>query len=181
MTSLRSTWASQDRLLWAVIHRGEGFGIRKDQYTEMCLLALSSIFKGEKMNKPVIHVTPHPKVGQTVTIKSSDSKYDGEQFVIEDWWDRLRQGSWSDGIRNPACLQYAVRASLHNLPGDDEVIYGKIGCFGHLIHDSEIAEDEEEIDSQPGEDNWEDDDIEDRIADPDEYDDYGPELGGDDR
>ena len=47
---------------------------------------------------------------------------------------------FSDG--NPAALKYAVRAALRepaSLPLDDEVVYGKVDIFGHLIHVSEIV------------------------------------------
>jgi hypothetical protein len=39
---------------------------------------------------------------------------------------------------NPACLIYALRSGLMGLPTDDEVLYGKVGIFGHLVHISEI-------------------------------------------
>jgi hypothetical protein len=38
---------------------------------------------------------------------------------------------------NPAALNYAARGV--GLPIDDEVVYGKIGAFGHLVHTKEIV------------------------------------------
>ena len=43
---------------------------------------------------------------------------------------------------NPACLVYAMRSATQDqdIPLDDEVLYGKIGSLGHLVHISEIEE-----------------------------------------
>lgn len=46
---------------------------------------------------------------------------------------------------NPACMNYAIRAGFSDLPTDDEVLYGKIGGFGHLVHISEIEEINNEV------------------------------------
>lgn len=91
-----------------------------------------------------IHPEPHPLAGKTVTI--SDSAVDsvqgavvsGAQYKIEDWWDRVGGKSWSEMNGNPGCLHYAFRAEANGLPADDEVVYGKIDAFGHLVHVSEI-------------------------------------------
>ncbi len=76
------------------------------------------------------------------TVKIISGKYSGSEYRVEDWWDRLGQGSWMFAEGNPACLQYAIRSSglVDKLPLDNEVLYGKIGCFGHLIHISEVEE-----------------------------------------
>ena len=87
--------------------------------------------------KQPIHNQPHELAGKTVTIKTG--QYAGAQYRIEDYWDRLGQGSWGDGVGNPACLQYAIRSTQDGLPYDDEVLYGKIGPFGHLVHVSELG------------------------------------------
>jgi hypothetical protein len=44
----------------------------------------------------------------------------------------------SDG--NWAAMHYALRSALVEpmLPIDDEVVYGKIGAFGHIVHVSEL-------------------------------------------
>lgn len=85
----------------------------------------------------MIHKTEYEQAGKTVTIKTG--KFAGQQYRIEDFWDRLGQGSWMDCVGNPACLQYAMRSALERLPMDDEVLYGKIGPFGHLVHVSELG------------------------------------------
>jgi hypothetical protein len=74
--------------------------------------------------------------GKTVTIKKG--KYEGHEYRLEDWWDKLTGGSWGDAQGNPACLLYAMRGAAEGLPSDDEVVYGKIGALGHLIHISEL-------------------------------------------
>jgi len=94
----------------------------------------------------MIHAEPHPLAGKTVTL--NDNAKDpvrgivmpGEQFRIEDYWDRLMGKSWGVCDGNPAALQYALRAGMTGLPVDDEVVYGKIGAFGHLVHVSELGE-----------------------------------------
>jgi len=89
--------------------------------------------------KTSIHKEPHPLAGQTVKVKSG--KFAGRDYHLEDWWDRLGQGSWKFCDGNPACLDYALRTgfSPDPVPLDDEVVYGKIGGFGKLIHVSELA------------------------------------------
>ena len=86
-----------------------------------------------------IHKEPHPLAGKTVLLASKDPKYDGKQFRVEDWWDRLSDTSWGDSVGNPAALQYAFHAGFHGLPGNDEVVYGKIGPFGHIVHVEEVV------------------------------------------
>jgi hypothetical protein len=81
--------------------------------------------------------------GKTVTIKADAehfqvSDFGGSEFRVEDWWDRVYGKSWSKSDGNPAALVYCFRAGFLGLPLDDEVLYGKIGPFGHLIHISEI-------------------------------------------
>lgn len=87
-----------------------------------------------------IHKEKSSLADKTVRIISGEHK--GSEYRVEDWWDRLGQGSWMFGAGNPACLQYAIRSSppLDNLPMDNEVLYGKIGGLGHLVHISEIEE-----------------------------------------
>lgn len=85
----------------------------------------------------MIHTEPHSLAGQTV-----DIKIDGETLEcrLEDWWDRVYGSSWMFADGNPAALKYAMRAGFAGLPVDNEVVYGKVGAFGHLIHVSEIVE-----------------------------------------
>lgn len=84
----------------------------------------------------------HPLAGKTVrlTVKGDDpSKLNGELFRLEYWWQNVGGKSWMDSDGNPACLNYALRAGLSGLPTDDEVVYGKVGCMGYLVHVSELS------------------------------------------
>ena len=83
-----------------------------------------------------MHNVKSPLAGNVVTI--SRGNFAGSEYRIEDWWDRVGGKSWGICEGNPACLNYGVRAGLEDLPLDDEVLYGKIGAFGHLIHISEL-------------------------------------------
>ena len=82
--------------------------------------------------------SPHPLAGQTVTLHSTSPEMDGEPYRIEDWWENVAGMSWMFARGNPACLQYAIRAGGAGLPTDNDVLYGKIGSLGHLIHVSEL-------------------------------------------
>ena len=62
----------------------------------------------------------------------------GTEYRVEDFWDHLTGGSWMNADGNPAALHYAMRAGMTGLPVDDEVLYGKIGNLGHLVHVSEV-------------------------------------------
>ena len=91
------------------------------------------------------HGKPHPLAGKTVTIANGvtdpiqGAVKAGAEYRVEDWWDRLVGRSWQDMAGNPAVFQYERRIGLRSdVPMDDEVIYGKIGDLGHLVHVSEI-------------------------------------------
>ncbi len=92
----------------------------------------------------MIHRESSPLAGKTVKIKlgcihPQIKDFSGSDYRVEDWWDKIAEQSWMDSDGNPACLIYAMR-SASVLPLDDEVLYGKIGPFGHLVHLSEIME-----------------------------------------
>lgn len=85
------------------------------------------------------HASPHPLAGQTVTVKALLHGDDGpHEFTIEDWNDRVFGQSWTVMQGHPASLAYAMRAAFANVPADNEVVYGKAGALGHLVHVSEI-------------------------------------------
>ncbi len=92
-----------------------------------------------------MHTKPHPLAGKTVRIKAhvthpQNDKFGGAELRIEDWHDRIAGQSWMDCNGNPACIIYAMRTGLatHDVPTDNEVVYGKVGPFGHLVHVSEL-------------------------------------------
>ena len=63
----------------------------------------------------------------------------GSDYRVEDYWINVSGGSWMDAVGNPAALNYAMRSATAGLPIDDNVLYGKIGGLGFLIHESELA------------------------------------------
>lgn len=82
-----------------------------------------------------MHSERHPQAGQTIQVDMGNGPVD---YRLEDWWDRLTGGSWMDAVGNPAALNYAMRSAL-TLPLDNEVVYGKIGGLGYLVHVSEFV------------------------------------------
>ena len=78
--------------------------------------------------------------GKKVKIVNGDLK--GKEILIEDWWENVGGGSWMDAKGNPACLNYAMRTGCQKfkIPNDDDVLYGKIGILGKLVHISELEE-----------------------------------------
>ena len=87
----------------------------------------------------VKHAEPHPLAGQTV--KLTGVTIDGEAdplYRVEDWWDRVSGSSWMYAEGNPAALKYAMRSAMAHLPLNDEVVYGKVGPLGHIVHVNEL-------------------------------------------
>lgn len=88
--------------------------------------------------------------GKVVRIKAgtpgeiNGQKLGGELFKVQDYWVNLNNGvSWRDTNGNWACINYAMRLGANQLDipvNDDKVLYGHVGAFGHLIHESEIEE-----------------------------------------
>ena len=93
----------------------------------------------------MLHRESSPLAGQTVKIKKQTvhpqvPNFGGSEIWIEDWWDKVSGRSWMYAKGNPACLVYAMRTGFAVPPisTDDEVLYGKIDHFGHLVHISEL-------------------------------------------
>jgi hypothetical protein len=84
----------------------------------------------------------HTLAGETVVLncKPDPDNLNGQEFVVEDWWENIAGQSWMFCAGNPACLKYAMRSAFSDLPTDNNVVYGKAGSFGHLIHESELGE-----------------------------------------
>lgn len=62
-----------------------------------------------------------------------------QEFIVEDWaCNVLGMSVWAAN-GNPAALEYAIRCAVLHLPRDENTLYGKIGMFGHIIHESEIV------------------------------------------
>ena len=82
----------------------------------------------------------HPLAGKTVKLLCDVDGQEKPEYRIEDWWIRVAGKSWAVAQGNPACIKYGFRAGVAGVPGDDNVLYGKIGSYGHLIHESELGE-----------------------------------------
>lgn len=94
----------------------------------------------------IIHIEKSEYADQKIKIKENIKhpqvpNFGGSEILIEDWWDRVAGDSWMFSKGNPACLIYALRTgfSKMTIPTDDEVLYGKIGSIGHLVHINELT------------------------------------------
>lgn len=92
-----------------------------------------------------MHKQSSPLANKKVKIKKhvvhpQFPSFGGSEILIEDWWDKLTGGSWMHTYGNPACMIYACRTGLcsYTVPTDDEVLYGKVGSYGHLVHITEL-------------------------------------------
>jgi len=95
----------------------------------------------------MIHTNQSELAGKTVKIKQDvkhfqQPDFGGSDYRVEDWWDRIAGKSWRDCNGNLACIVYGIRAGMAypSIPSDDEVLYGKVGVLGHLVHISEIED-----------------------------------------
>lgn len=84
-----------------------------------------------------------PLAGKTINIKQEANHIGGQQITIEDYWHLVSGKSWKVSNGNPAAINYSMRTSLaaFKVPLDDEVLYGKIGGLGYLVHVSELNTD----------------------------------------
>lgn len=91
-----------------------------------------------------MHQERHPLAGRTVRLKmpkeATGALTDGVEFRIEDWQDRVFGKSWMVCDGNPAAMIYGMRSGFAGLPTDDDVVYGKVGAFGHIVHASELGD-----------------------------------------
>ena len=86
----------------------------------------------------------HPLAGKTVRVnlkgKPMQLLIDSCEFRLEDWWINVHGTEWGEAVGNPAALMYGFRAGFAGIPPDNEVVYGKVGPFGYLVHASELGE-----------------------------------------
>ena len=68
------------------------------------------------------------------TVKTSS----GETIRIEDYWENVNGRSWKIVKGNHSVGIYKKRIKKNMLPEDNEVLYGKIGSIGLIIHVTEI-------------------------------------------
>ncbi|MCW2768503.1 MAG: hypothetical protein JWO11_4462 [Nocardioides sp.] len=81
---------------------------------------------------------PSAYAGKTVKIRADVARLGGQEYRVEDWWINVFGASWMHADGNPAAMQYGIRSALGGLPLDNEVLYGKVGGLGVLVHISEI-------------------------------------------
>lgn len=86
----------------------------------------------------------HPLAGKTVRLKQEippfmNAKASGAIFRVEDWaCNVLGRSLWlADG--NTVALEYAIRTATTSKI-DENGVYGKVGIYAHIVHDSEIEE-----------------------------------------
>jgi hypothetical protein len=110
----------------------------------------------------MIHSEPHPLAGRTVTVELKGPHHQLEgtthEFEIEDWWDRIshKNLSWAESHGNWAAELFGIRVGqfknateLLNKDQMNEVVYGKIGGYGNIVHQSEIILPEAKSSTQP--------------------------------
>lgn len=88
-----------------------------------------------------MHTSSHPLSGQKVKIKAEANELGGKEILIENWQDIVFGKSWMDCNGNPAALNYATRSAFSktiDIPTNDEVVYGKIGGLGYIVHVKEL-------------------------------------------
>ena len=63
-------------------------------------------------------------------------------FRVEDWFENVVGMGWKSAkdTGNWAAKNYGLRAKIGGLPQDNDVVYGKVGGLGHIIHISELGE-----------------------------------------
>lgn len=89
--------------------------------------------------------TKHEWAGLTLKFKKPFIDHFGNEhkdFHVEDLWYNFYNTNWflnaSQG--NMACVNYMTRVMKDDLPRDEvrDVLYGKTGPFGNLVHASEL-------------------------------------------
>lgn len=93
------------------------------------LTSHTKVWQASNMNT-TIHPNAHPLAGQTVIL--SAGPYEGSQYEIEDYWDRISGGSWMDS-EDPDVIKYALTGLSYRVPLDNEVLYGQINGVGYLV------------------------------------------------
>lgn len=80
------------------------------------------------------------KVAQGAGRAFNGELLDGREFIVEDYWINIVGKTWRYVEGNPAVVEYICRAMKKKTPPpmDDDVVYGKIGPYGHLFHVSEL-------------------------------------------
>ena len=83
------------------------------------------------------------KIKDGVGISSFGDDLSGQMFIIEDWCENVMGCSWMYANGNLAAMEYAMRTGVNGKNNDvptfcNDVLYGKVGPFGHLFHVNEL-------------------------------------------
>lgn len=87
--------------------------------------------------------------GKTVKIKDGVGHgfmcddLSGKEFVVEDWCENAIGCSWMNAKGNPSAIEFAMRTVFYGKNNDvppfsNDVLYGKVGLFGHMFHVNEL-------------------------------------------
>ncbi len=83
---------------------------------------------------------PHPLAGHTVLLTGKYTKeLEGRELRVEHWWINVSGKNWGNSDGNPVALQYAMRMGFARGPLGNDVVYGKIGSYGALVHVDELG------------------------------------------
>lgn len=85
------------------------------------------------------------KIKDGVGISAFGEELSGKEFRVEDYVENVMGTSWMFLDDNPAALEYAIRTAKfgenNKVPFfSNEVLYGKVGLFGHMFHICELCE-----------------------------------------
>ena len=82
------------------------------------------------------------KIKENAGLSMCGEELSGKMFRIEDWFENVIGCSWMNANGNPTALEYAMRTGLtanNNVPiFSNDVLYGKVGMFGHAFHVNEL-------------------------------------------
>lgn len=81
------------------------------------------------------------RVRQSVGKGLLDRQLGGKIFVAEGYWHELTGKSWADwDLGNPAVYEFCKRTlgKYVDEPTENNVIYGHIDGYGHLLHEDEL-------------------------------------------
>jgi len=115
--------------------------------SDQAVESFRSYWMNQEVEEPTpengLHDEPSPLAGKEVTFNNAEM-HGNRRIFIEDWWDRVSGESWrtsaEEGVQ-AACVYAARLVEDDDIPRDNQVLYGKLGNMGCLVHESEIAED----------------------------------------
>lgn len=88
------------------------------------------------------HSVPHPMTGQWTALKligGDPDNIDGEEFLVEDWHDRVA-GIHLKDMESSLYMIYSLRMLGVDPAPDEDVVYGHVHGRGVLVHNLELDE-----------------------------------------